>query len=330
MAIKTFLRKFILFIALPMLVILVMDIILRVENTLYKEKYKGAIKASDSIEILVLGTSHATYGVDPEAFNMYTFNVANLAQSIYFDKRITLSLLSKMKNLKYVLINVGYHSYSFSSQFNRDYWSYYGNGIKYEGTSYFSANLSPTLFGYTPKVAYTMIKRKITNRLKHGSDIINFDVQEGVDLFKPIVKGFIALDGRDTLNFNHDAYSFMSEHYTEIVDSSDEKNMIINDLEDFIKILQSRGITPILVTPPTYTEYNKYLNPTYIEENNRINNYIANKYNIEYWDFLNSELFSIEDYHDMEHLNRKGAHKFSAMLNDSIIKMEEEHIWASN
>ena len=45
---------------------------------------------------------------------------------------------------------------------------------------------------------------------------------------------------------------------------------------------------------------------------------IAEKYNIEYWDFEESDQFNIEDFYDMEHLNRKGALKFSTMLNDSI------------
>lgn len=51
---------------------------------------------------------------------------------------------------------------------------------------------------------------------------------------------------------------------------------------------------------------------------------IAFKHGIEYWDFYDSEMFSFDDYHDMEHLNREGALKFSLMLNDSINKMESK------
>ncbi|MDD2474817.1 MAG: hypothetical protein PHI32_02785 [Dysgonamonadaceae bacterium] len=323
---RDFLKKILLFIAIPLAIILISDYALRMQNTLYKEKYEGAKKAKDSIEVLLLGTSHVTYGVDPQAFDLYAYNLSNLAQSIYFDKRITLSLLPELSNLKYVFISIGYHSFAFSSQFNRDFWSYYGNGVKYEGTNYFFANLSPTLFGYTPKVSYAMLKRKIINRWKYGTEIIDFEVQGGVNLYKQAVKGFIAFEGRDTTNFNPDAYDFLSSTYTEIIDQSDEKEEILNDLEDFIQILQAKDITPILITPPNYKRYVEYLNKSYVNGNVDASNRIAAKYNIKYWNFLDSDRFYIDDFYDMEHLNRKGAIKFSAMLNDSINKIERESL----
>lgn len=299
-----------------------MDFSLRIQNTLYKEKYEGAKKAQDSIVVLILGTSRATYGVNPEAFNLYAYNLANLGQSLYFDKRITLTLLPEMKQLKYVFISIDYHSLAFSSQFKRDYWSYYGNGVKYKDTDYILANISPTLFGYTPKVAFAMLKNRSMNLLKYGTDILDFEVQSDVDLYTPPVKGFIAFEGRDTANFNHEAYTISSTWYTEVIEQSDEREEILEDLEDFIKILLAKGVTPILFTPPTYVEYNNYLNPSYIESNIKTSEEVARKYGVEYWDFHNSEIFSIQDYHDMEHLNREGSLKFSYILNDSITKLE--------
>ena len=323
---RIFLKKSLLFLAFPLVIILSSDFVLRTQNTLYKEKYEGAKKANDSIEILLLGSSQITYGVDPEAFDLYAYNISNLAQSIYFDKRITLSLLPELPNLKYAFISIGYHTFSYSSQFHRDFWSYYGNGIKYEDTDYLSANVSPTLFGYTPKVSYAMLKRKFMNRWKYGKDIIDFEVQSGVDLYTPAVKGFIAYEGSDTANFTPEAFDFLSNHYTEIIDKSNEKEAVLADLEDFIQILQAKGITPILYSPPSYTGYVQYLNKSYIKSNVESSKRLADKYNIEYWDFLDSDRFSIDDFHDMEHLNRKGATKFSEMLNDSIKKMERESI----
>lgn len=324
---RRFFKRIIIFISFPLFVILFMDSSLRMQNTLYKEKYEGAKKAQDSIEVIVLGTSRATYGVNPEAFDLYTYNLANLAQSIYFDKRITLSLLPDLKQLKYVFISIDYHNLSFSSQFNRDYWSYYGNGIKYKDRDYIWANISPTLFGYTPKVAYAMIKKRCLNLWRYGNSIIDFEVEPDVDIYTQPVKGYIAFEGRDTANFNHEAYETSSSWYTNVIDESIERNEIIDDLTDFIEILLAKGVTPILFTPPTYTEFNTYLNKSYNESNKNTSEQIAEKYGIEYWDFLDSPVFSIDDYHDMEHLNREGALKFSSMLNDSIQKMESKYMF---
>ena len=327
---RNFLTKAFLFIVFPLIFILASDIILRNQNSLYKEKYEGAKGAKDSIEVLILGTSQATYGIDPEAFDLYAYNIANLAQSIYFDKRITLSLLPDLPKLKYVFISIGYHSLAFSSQFNRDFWSYYGNGIKYEGTNYFFANLSPTLFGYTPKVSYSMHKKRIMNRLRYGKTTIDFEVQDDVDLFRPVVKGYIAFDGRDTTNFSPESFDFLSNAYTEIIEESEEKEEVIADLEDFIQKLKAEDITPILITIPTYTEFNKYLRTKYVDENIEVSKRLAKEHNIEFWNFYDSDKFDIEDFHDMDHLNREGALKFSAMLNDSINNLKSKKYIAKN
>lgn len=310
--------KYLLFLLFPMAIILISDIALRMQNTLYKEKYEGAKISSDSIELIILGTSRATYAVNPEMFDLYTYNLANLAQSIYFDKRITLSLLPELPKLKYVFISIDYHSLAFSSQFNRDIWSYYGNGIKYKKTNYFFANLSPTLFGYTPKVAYAMHKKRLINRWKYGKDIVDFEIQDGVNIYKPAIKGYIAFEGRDTTSFTQEAFEILSKSATEIIEKSDEKEEIVADLEHFVEVLLANDVTPVLITPPTYSGYNEHLNPLYIKENVEVCTRIANKYGVEYWDFLNSDRFAIDDFYDMEHLNRKGALKFSTMLNDSV------------
>lgn len=307
-----------------MAIVLTSDIFLRNQNTLHKEKYEGAKEVVDSIEVLILGTSHAHYAVNPDIFDLYAYNLANLGQSIYFDKRITLSLLPKMKQLKYVFISIDYHSLAFSSQFDKDFWSYYGNGIKYKDVNYFYANLSPTLFGYTPRVAYAMHKHRYLNIKEHGFDIIDFEVQNGVDIYQPAIKGYVGFDGRDTHNFNSDAYTVSSSWYTDVVEESNEKHEIVEDLEDFVQILLENDITPIIITPPVYSEYIAYLNPSYIDENIKTSIQIAEKYDIEYWDYLNLDYLTINDFYDMEHLNKTGALKFSTMLNDSINKMNSE------
>lgn len=323
---QEFLNKIAIFLTLPAIILLFMDTSLRMQNTLYKEKYEGAIKAQDSIEIIILGTSRATYGVNPGAFDLYAYNLANLAQSIYFDKRITLSLMPNMKNLKYVFISADYQSFSFSSQFNRDYWSFYGNGIKYKDTKYTWAKISPTLFGYTPKVAFAMLKKRFLNLWKYGTKIVDIEVHNGVDIYKPVEKGFIAFKGRDTTNFNPEAYHHLANWYTDVVEESNEREEVVKDLEDFIEILIAEGITPILFTPPTYTEFNSYLNQSYVEKNIQTCELITRKYDIKYWNFHDSKIFSKEDFYDMEHLNEKGAMKFSKILNDSINKMESKFI----
>jgi len=81
---KLFFKK-ILFFVLPLLVIVIMmDFYLTNMNSLYKEKADGLAEHANEIEVLILGNSHATYGVDPNHFSTYAFNIANVGQSIFF------------------------------------------------------------------------------------------------------------------------------------------------------------------------------------------------------------------------------------------------------
>ena len=156
---KLFIKKILLFILPIIIFVISIDSYLRNINSLYQEKNITLKKNADKIEVLILGNSHANYGINPKFFNLYAFNTANLGQSIYFDKEITIRNLDLMKKLKYVLISLDYHSLYFSKQRGeRNIWSYYGNGIKYPNENYFKANLSPLIFGYSPLISYSLIR----------------------------------------------------------------------------------------------------------------------------------------------------------------------------
>lgn len=318
-----FIYNILIFLAIPVcLIILPLDIFLRNQNSIYKEKYSGALKQKDSIQVLVLGNSHASCGVDPKAFDLVTYNMANLYQSLYFDKRIALSLLPHLMRAKYVLISVDYHSFYYSSQKGRDKWSYYGNGIKYKNSSYVLANISPTLFGYTPKVASILFINRIKNKFTYGNNIIDFDVEAGVNLNDSIVNGFISFGGNNKSLFSPKKYQEKAKTYNDQVSSSKEKEEILADLKGFIDTLSAYNITPILFTSPSYREYNQYLLKPILDDNRKIIDDIAKRYNLQYWDFMNSDMFEKGDFYNADHLNKAGAYKFGRMLNDSINKLE--------
>jgi hypothetical protein len=304
---------------LPTIIVLLSDTFLRNQNSLYKEKHEGALKYKDSIEIIILGNSHANYGVDPDAFDLFAYNLASPAQSIYFDKRITLSLMPYLRKLKYVFISVDYHSLYFSSQgSHEDIWSYYGHGIKYKKSDYLLAIISPTLFGYTPRVSWSLFKKKIVNNLRYGTGIIDFDVEKGINVKDPIVKGFISFEGNKSSAFSVEKYKHEAYGYNKLIRASNEKDEVLADLEDFIAVLIKSNVTPILFASPTYQEYNKYLDESVINNNTKEIKRICEKYNIKYLDFMNSDTFEKNDFYNADHLNKKGARKLGKLLNSFI------------
>lgn len=316
-----FLKRFFIFIVLPFVLIIITDGFLRNKNSLYREKIQGAIQDKEKIEIVILGNSHANYGVDPNAFDKYAFNLANVNQSIYFDKRILLSNLQEFKNLKYVLISADFHSLYFSSQGIRDGWSYYETGVRYKNKNYFLEDISPSLFGYTPKITASLLKRDIINQLSTNNIVIDFPVQKGVNLYDTINKGFIGFEGNDVVAFKENKFHDKAKIFNRKVEGSNEKLEIEEDLNELIEILIKRGIVPVLFTTPTYVGYNKYLNNEVVNLNETDFERISKKQKTRYWNFMNSYLFKAEDFYDGDHLNKKGAFKFGEILNDSINNM---------
>ena len=316
---KHFINKILTFFIVPIVIILIFDFWLRNQNSVYKEKFVEVLEYKDKIEVIILGNSHANYGVDPNSFSHYTYNLSNVNQSLYFDKRITLSLLEKLPKLKYVFISIDYHSLYFSNQGLRNIWSYYGNGVKYKDTKYLLPVISPFLFGYTPKFAVAILKKSIINKFKYGNEMrLDFDVEEGIDIAKPMRKGFFAFEGVNESTFNEKLYLARVRAFNNVIKTSTEHDEIIADLEDFIKILQYKNITPIFFTTPTFQDYNDYLDSNFIKRNNADIQKICLKYDLKYFDFMDSSLFTKDDFNSCDHLNKIGAEKFGKLLDKSI------------
>lgn len=302
-----------------------MDIWLRNMNSSYKEKIKGIQQFGDSIQILALGNSHATYGVNPDAFNVYLYNLANVNQSFYFDKRLTLKLLPEMPHLKVVLISIDYHTLYFSSQGEQNNWSYFGNGIKYKDRNYFLENISPFLFGYKPRRSFAFLVKDLLKKAKNlHRKTIDFDVEEGVDIYTPMEKGYTPRNGSSN-NFNKYYYINRANAFNFVVENSTEKKEILAELSNFIVYLKQKGIAPVLVSCPTFKDYNQYLNNDVVKQNHNDINSLALQYHIHKIDFSESNLFPQEDFYDADHLNKTGALKFSKMINDSLISWHLIH-----
>jgi hypothetical protein len=311
---KFLLRLVILVIPLIMLVLL-FDSFLRDMNTLGTEKYYGFLNEAEHIESLVLGSSQATYAVNPIMFNKPTYNIANLSQRFYFDKRIVLKHLNDLNQLKYVMISIDFHTlYSSSMGVNNNAISYYVNGIKYKDQNYKKAIMSPFLFGYGPKLSFLLFLKKMKNNII-GRNMIDFDVEDGVSLQDTLAHGYIGRAGQNNLVMNESRFYSKATTYNHIVQQSTEFSEIKKDLIDFIEILQDRDIEPIFFSSPIYIKYHELLDEKYIYESSEAIRNICMDYNIKYFDYSNHEIFTKTDFYDCNHLNKTGAKKFSAILN---------------
>lgn len=299
-----------------------MEIFLRFAGNSYLLKSQQLIKNLNKIEVLFLGNSHAAYGINPTVFDLNSFNLAQVNQSIYFDKRITKKSLDQLNKLKYVFISVDYHSFYFSSQGIRNQWSYYSNKVRYKHENDYLAQNS-YLIGFTPKLAFTSCYEYF-NKKKYNNKYFALDMQPGGNVNKAIEKGWFSFEGTNQDAMNYDSFSIRVKGFNSLILSSTEKKEIFSDLDNFIKILKNKNITPILFTSPCYSEYNQLLDKKILNQNKKDIEFLTNKYKIEYWNYLELSLHQ-SDYYNCDHLNIFGATKFSKILNERLNKLSNKN-----
>lgn len=288
------------------------EVYLRKIDTTYTEKERGIIQNPKKIELLIVGNSRPTLGIDPNQFDVYAYNLGNVAQTIYYDKRITLKHLDKLSNLKYVLIALDVSSFDYSRMDSREAWSYYGNGIAYKDEIPILTKIS-YLKGYSPSIALQLLKNDLSGKFK---TIKAIDLDDDYKLDMPIQKGFFTYKSTREEGMSTEHILKRTNRGKDKADSS-EKQEILNDLEDFIKTLKAKNIIPILISTPCYESYVKMLNKNVIKKSESDFEKLAIKFDLEYWNYLN---FPLErtDFHDCDHLNIKGAVKFSKVLNSRL------------
>jgi hypothetical protein len=226
-------------------------------------------------------------------------------QSLYFDKRITLKHINSMPKLKYILISVDYHSFYYSSQGIRDTWLYYDYDIKYKNKNEYLSDLSHFWFGYTPKITLSKIKERV----------LNYYNNEETEYVKN--KGWVPTYGFNNNNFTDWQIKTRAKFLNNEIEKSVEREEILEDLRDFIIKLKERNIEPILITNPMFKEIFKDLNPTFIENNKKDIDNLTDEFNLLYLDF-SSEFYKKTNFHNVDHLNEKGAVIYSRDINDLL------------
>ena len=96
---------------LPVAVIfLILELLLRQIPNDYILKKEYLDKNSDSIQVLILGSSHSLHGLNPAYFKKRSFNAANYSQSLDYDLEILRKYENNWHQLEYVVLPVSYPS----------------------------------------------------------------------------------------------------------------------------------------------------------------------------------------------------------------------------
>ena len=266
----------------------------------YKRNYLD--KNADKVQVLILGSSHTYYGINPAFIHYNSFNAAYVSQTLNIDWAILKKYDDKWNALKYIIIPIDYTSLFESLDLGvekwrmRDYDVYSDISITNDFSNHF-ATLG------NPKINLERFYNFYTNR--NYSEIT------------------CSTSGFGT------AYKYI--HRERNLDSSSkiaaERHLATNDncyqqniatLNLIIGFAKKKNIKLIFITCPAYDAYTNLLDSKQLTNViTCMNNFSRVNTNVSYHNFLKDSLFSANDFFDADHLNDSGAKKFTIMI-DSL------------
>jgi hypothetical protein len=267
-------------------------------------------RESVGVEVINVGSSQALYGINPAFFSFKGFNLANVSQTLFYDKRLVLTNIKKLPKLKLVIIPINYTSFYhqlYDTEENwRDYYYYRFWNIKYQQLSLVDAKYYSLVSLYS--LPYTIRILRSGGKLKLTGDMLS--------------SGFSINDTTNSdLNISDSSGLKRVMIHNKVIIPHRFKE-ITDDLDDFLKQMQAAKIKVAFISIPVYTTYSKYLDPAVNKANAREIALLCSKYSCSYYDFLTDQRFEKKDFADNDHLNFIGAEHFSKILEAEVLEKE--------
>lgn len=303
--IKIFLKKSLLFLIPLILVWISIEVFYRFVPNNYSQK-ANEIKNNYNSKILVLGNSHAFYGINPDYFDAETYNFSNISQSLYFDELLLEKHLEKFSNLKYVILTIDYFTLSQVDDSSEDIWR------KYYYEQYMDLNV-PLITRFDPK-SYSLT---LTRNLEMNIDLIK-NYAKKKTLIEGNSKGWAKKTGiNPEFNNLETAIDVVKKNEDGLSDFA----VNIKRSERMIKMCSKRNINVVMVTMPVTSYYASLVNKNKLKKLYADCEQLAleNKNSI-YINLFQSKDFQNDDFYDTDHLNEKGAEKCSKIINNVITK----------
>lgn len=304
---ESFIIKFLILVTIAVLLVGYCEYRLRKVENSYSYKKEKFEKNIDNIEVLIMGSSESLHGINPEFLNLKGFNLANVSQSLYYDKELIIKYINQLQKIKVVILSISYFSlwydvYNNSIEYWRDYYYYHFWGINTNANESFNLK----------KYSYISL---------YGTDFTQLSLFENFPNLPDLTteNGFLPNSQYLQDSFTDtDARNRVGEHNSAMKENSLKSNLLY--LHEILEVLRSKGVAVIFVTCPVTKRYFSFANTTKINSILENVNNLCKEYGCIYLYYLNDDRFTDKDFWDFDHLNSNGAEKFTRILNQDIKK----------
>lgn len=297
---KRFYKKIIFFLIPVLLVWVGIELFYRAVDTNYTVKAETIKEHYEDTEVLILGSSHSYFGINPAFIKRKTYNFSNISQSLYFDELLLAKHIDSLNNLKAVVLTIGYFTLTQEDDGVEDKWRKYFYDQQMD--------LNVPVVSYCDPKKYSLA---LTRRLDKSIELISEYIEKGT-IVTHYPNGYGIQDSSDIVpNKELVAKNIARKHEN----GSMDMEVNIRRLERMIDLCKRRNVMVFIIQMPAHNTYYKALNPAkWAKINNNLNHLADANPHVTHLSFSQHPGFSDEDLRDADHFTNAGAEKFSKLL----------------
>lgn len=268
----------------------------------YKYKHQWMSENADKVQTLILGSSHAYYGINPEKMGGVAFNLANISQNFEYDYYLLRQYIGHCSNIRNVILPISYFSF-FSPRFeDGDNWWY---AINYK--MYMNCNIHSDFSIYNFELSHPSVYfGKLRSRISFTRLLNYTEWGMGTDY---------SVDNKSAAWANGKAA--VARHTASDWSDLDEN---LSRLHQILDLCNEANANLILITTPTWHTYYENLDKRQLAKMYEvIDSFQQENPLVKYYNFMTDGRFAADDFYDCDHLSNLGADKFSLILNDEVL-----------
>lgn len=294
----TYLQRLFIFLLPVILLLGLLEALLRLIPNDYAFKHERLTQDGGTFVFLILGSSHAYKGVDPDLMASNGFNLANISQDLAHDRALLEHHIDGLTALHDVFLSISYGSLVGCLEDSPESWRVKNYTIYMNITSD-RLNVSDHLELLGRPMAQQV--KMLRDHLLYGKDNIRCS-PNGANITAPKRSVNLAADGQEA-----------AKRHTRPPGTSTAKNRA--ELDRIIALAATRGIRVHLFLPPAHASYRAALSHSQLEDVRLTCRALAARHpNVTFDDLLADPRFLQEDFGDADHLSPSGAAKLSRIL----------------
>jgi len=265
----------------------------------YKTNVHLLSESMADCEVLILGSSHPKCAIDPSCLKQKAVNMAEGWQALYADAEIVAYYLPRLPKLKIVVLSVSYHSLEELA-------------LEYTNVPY-------------RRIAYHKYYHLPTKTWADNFDVRNFSMIAWYGV--PVCLGYLRKGFTEEpfksqpkeVAFNDESGKLRVDEFHGQMDPTNIAPNRVTLLQTIV-LCQKAKVIPVLVTVPVYRTFRAHMDRAKYERMQDVIHGLCDETGVRYFNYLDDARFDIDDFGNIDHLNWRGAEKFSRILDSEVLQ----------